>query len=106
VRPARWIDWIVRLRDKVVATAVSATRTAPTPLEQGPYLQGLTMEPATRIEWATCGLRNSEIPISDNLTPQETTNQMAPEMDTDGAELSCPGSSVVAKEPSGEVGVD
>jgi len=23
------------------------------------------MEPATRIEWATCGLRNSEIPISD-----------------------------------------
>jgi len=46
---------------------------------------------------ATCGLRNSEILISDNLTPQETTNQMAPEMDTDGAGLSCPGNSVVAE---------
>ena len=35
-------------------------------------------------------------PTSDNLTPQETTNQDAPDMGADGAGLSCPGSSVVA----------
>jgi hypothetical protein len=54
------------------------------------------VEPATRIERATCGLRISRNPTSDNLTPQETTKQHAPEVGTDGAELSCPGSSVVA----------
>ena len=48
-----------------------------------------------RIE-ATCGLRISDSPTSDNLTPQETTNQDAPDMGADGAGLSCPGSSVVA----------
>ena len=32
-----------------------------------------------------------------NLIPQETTKQDAPDMGLDGAELSCPGSSVVAK---------
>lgn len=31
-----------------------------------------------------------------NLTPQETTNQDAPDMGADGGDLSCPGSSVVA----------
>jgi hypothetical protein len=45
---------------KVVATAVSATKTAQTPMEQGPYIQAVTMEPATRIERATCGLRISD----------------------------------------------
>ena len=54
------------------------------------------MEPATRIERATCGLRISSNPTSDNLTPQETTKEDAPEVGTDGSELSCPGSSVVA----------
>ncbi len=44
----------------------------------------------------TCGLRISDSPTSDNLTPQETTNQDAPDMGADGAGLSCPGSSVVA----------
>ena len=50
----------------------------------------------------TCGLRISDNPISGNLTPQETTNQDAPEMGEDGAGLSCPGSSVVAKGANGE----
>ena len=54
------------------------------------------MEPATRIERATCGLRNLDNPTSDNLTPQETTKQGAPNMGPDGPGLSCPGSSVVA----------
>ena len=54
-------------------------------------------EPITyRIERMTCGLRISDSPTSDNLTPQETTNQDAPDMGEDGAGLSCPGSSVVA----------
>jgi hypothetical protein len=54
------------------------------------------MEPAIRIERTTCGLRISDSPTSDNLTPQETTNRDAPDMVADGAGLSCPGSSVVA----------
>ena len=44
----------------------------------------------------TCGLRNFENPTSDNLNPQETTSQGAPDMGLDGAGLSYPGSSVVA----------
>jgi len=64
------------------------------------------MEPPTRIERATCGLRIVPDPTSDNLNPQKTTNQAATDMGPDGTGLSCPGSSVVAKEPSGEVGVD
>jgi len=44
----------------------------------------------------TCGLRIVPIPTSDNLTPQETTKQDIRDMGIDGAELSCPGSSVVA----------
>jgi hypothetical protein len=47
---------------------------------------------------ATCGLRISDSPTSDNLTPQETTKQDALEMGPDGAGSSCPGSSVVATE--------
>ena len=39
---------------------------------------------------------------SDNLTPQETTNQPDIEVGTDGAELSCPGSSAVADSEGGE----
>src|SRR6476469_9343108 len=42
------------------------------------------LEPATGIEPATCGLRNSENPTSDNLTPQETTNQPDLEVGADG----------------------
>jgi hypothetical protein len=52
------------------------------------------MEPATRIERATCGLLISEYPTSDKLSPQETTNQDASEVGSDGSGLSCPGSSV------------
>ena len=55
------------------------------------------MEPATRIERATCGLRTSADPTSDKLTPQETTNEDSSEVAGDGAGLSCPGSSVVAE---------
>ena len=56
------------------------------------------MEPATRIERATCGLRTVPDPTSDNLNPQETTTQEVGEMGLDGSSLSCPGSSVVAEE--------
>ena len=49
-----------------------------------------------RIEQATYGLRSSSNPLTDNLTPQENTNQVAPEMGVDGASLSCSGNSVVA----------
>ena len=38
------------------------------------------MEPAIRIERTTCGLRISDSPTSDNLTPQETTTQDALDM--------------------------
>jgi hypothetical protein len=54
------------------------------------------MEPAIRIERTTCGLRISDSPTSDNLTPQEATQQDALEVGVDEAGLSCPGSSVVA----------
>ena len=42
------------------------------------------------------GLRISDRPTSDNLTPQETTKQGIADMGPDGAGLSWPGSSVVA----------
>ena len=45
----------------------------------------------------TCSLRISDNPTADNLIPQETTNQDAPDMGPDGPGLSCPGSSVVAE---------
>ncbi len=54
------------------------------------------MEPAIRIERTTCGVRISDSPTSDNLTPQETTNEDASDVGADGAGLSCPGSSMVA----------
>jgi hypothetical protein len=54
------------------------------------------MEPATRIERATYGLRISDNPTSDNLTSQETTTEDASEVGPDGPGLSRSGSSVVA----------
>jgi len=45
----------------------------------------------------TCGLRISPDTTSDNLTPQETTNQDTGEMGLDGPDLSYPGSNVVAE---------
>ena len=78
-------------------------KTAQTPTEQGTYFQAFTMEPATRIERATCGLRIPQNPTSDNLKPQETTKEDAPDMGPDGAELSCPGSSVVAEKKEQKV---
>ncbi len=47
---------------------------------------------------ATCGLQNSDSPPSDNLTPQETTEEESGTVGADGPGLSCPGSSVVAEE--------
>lgn len=55
------------------------------------------MEPAIRIERTTCGLRISDSPTSDNVSPQETTIAIAPDMAADRVSLSCPGSSVVAE---------
>ncbi len=60
------------------------------------------VEPPTRIEGATCGLRTVPDPTSDNLNPQETTTQEIGEMALDGGGLSCPGSSVVADQASGD----
>ena len=54
------------------------------------------MELARGIEPPTCGLQTPPSTTSDNLSPQETTKQDAPDMGPDGAGLSCPGSSVVA----------
>ena len=51
----------------------------------------------------TCGLRNSDDPTSDNLTPQETTTQPAAQVEADGASLSCTGSSVVAGESTNQL---
>ena len=62
------------------------------------------MEPATRIERATCGLRTVPDPTSDNLSPQETTTQEVGEMGPDGGSLPCSGSSVVAN-PSNKKGM-
>jgi hypothetical protein len=45
----------------------------------------------------TCGLRISDSPTSDNLTPQETTKHDVLGMGAGGAGLSCPGSSEVAE---------
>ena len=56
------------------------------------------------VEWKpmldgrTRGLGITPRTTSDNLTPQETTNQDSPDKGPDGADLSCPGSSVVADE--------
>ena len=52
--------------------------------------------PPTRIERATRGLGIVANPTSDNLNPQEATNQADLEVGADGAGLSCPGSNVVA----------
>ena len=50
----------------------------------------------SQLSRTTCGLQNSASPTSDNLTPQETTNQEVGETGLDGGSLPCPGSSVVA----------
>ncbi|SLM48033.1 protein of unknown function [Nitrospira japonica] len=43
---------------KVVAETQSAVTVASTPMDQRAYIEGFMLEPATRIERATCGLRN------------------------------------------------
>ena len=83
---------------KVVAEAAFAVGSTGAPSSGAPYIQALKLEPAIRIERTTCGLRISDSPTSDNLTPQETTKQGTLDMGPDGAGLSCPGSSVVADE--------
>ena len=55
------------------------------------------LEPAIRIERTTYGLRISADPTTNNLTPQETTMQDAPDMGPEGAGLPYPGSSEVAE---------
>ena len=81
-----------------VASTIAVTRKKWVRWKRSGVHQNLlkTMEPATGIEPATCGLRISDSPTSDNLNPPETTKQDAPEVGADGAGLSCPGSSVVA----------
>ena len=54
------------------------------------------LELAGGIESPTCGLQTPSDTTSDHLTPQETTNEGTPDRGLDGADLSCPGSSVVA----------
>ena len=48
----------------------------------------------------TCGLRISDSPTSNNLTPQETTNSDVPDIGSDGDDFFCPGSGVVADQDS------
>jgi hypothetical protein len=60
------------------------------------FLHGSEGIRAERGKQLTCGLRISDNPSSDNLTPQATTTQDPLDMGPDGASLSCPGSSVVA----------
>lgn len=49
-----------------------------------------------RPDQLNCGLRISDSPPSDNLTPQESTIQETGNVGADGASLSCPGSKVEA----------
>ena len=64
------------------------------------------------LQWLACGQfgkSKGTVPwrlSSDNLTPQETTNQDAPDMGADGAGLSCPGGSMVAEGTSCENATD
>jgi integrase len=46
---------------KLVASGLSDKKTAPVPFGQEPYIQALTMEPASGIEPPTCGLRTTSI---------------------------------------------
>ena len=64
------------------------------------------LDPATRIERATCGLRFSESPTAENVTPQETTSEATPEVGPDRTGLPCPGSSVVAETHADEAGFE
>ena len=65
---------------KVVAKVTVATKTAPTPMEQGPYVHSLTVEPATGIERATCGLR---IPDHSKCSPPDLPLQQHDSNDID-----------------------
>ena len=56
------------------------------------------------VQRLTRGLGIVSNPTSDNLNPQKTTKEDAPEVGTDGPELSCPGTSVVAEEDEGRRG--
>ena len=58
--------------------------------------EGKNLVPPTRIERATRGLGIAANPTSDNLNPQEAIRHDINEVGTDGAGLSCPGSSMVA----------
>ena len=80
----------------MLANAAFAVGSIVAPSAGAPYVHALAMEPATRIERATCGLRITPSTTSDNLTPQETTTEDSANMGPDGADLSCPGGSVVA----------
>ena len=51
-----------------------------------------------KVQRSTRGLRISDSPTSDNLNPQEKTEQATRETGPDGASLSCPGSSVITDE--------
>jgi hypothetical protein len=62
---------------------------------------GESLVPPIRVERTTRGLGITPSTTSDNLTPQETTNQDFPDIGRDRASLSCPGSSVVAKSKIG-----
>jgi hypothetical protein len=44
-------QWDLSAEAIVIAAARSATTMVITPIEQGPYLQALTMKPATGSEW-------------------------------------------------------
>jgi len=68
------------------ATIRNQTRHGQVEEERFPWKYPETMEPATRIERATCDLQISDSSISDYLTPQETTNQDAPDMGADGGD--------------------
>ena len=68
----------------MLANAALAVGSIVAPSAGALYVHALAMEPATRIERATCGLRTSAAPTPDNLTPQETTTQDSSDMGRDG----------------------
>ena len=80
---------------------VTGTVTTGSAGERSNVEAAVKMEPAIRIERTTCGLRISSDATSDNVTTQETTTQPTAHMEIDGASLSCPGNSVVARKIKG-----
>ena len=81
LRGIRQLEW---------ASAVPRRETIPESFD-------FSIRPREWPERATRGLGISPNPTSDNLNPQETTNQDSADMGPDGGGLSCPGSSVVAE---------